>query len=244
MTSVTLADHKEHRLLLRRLISSYESRLVRSYCYARFIIINLNMLHILRLCMRGKRRVLEVGCGFGLFGCYFAARNPSLQYHGIDLNPGRIDMATEASRRLGLTNTRFVVGDACDTLALDEEYDIIMMMDLMHHLPDAGKHQLIQQTLPRLHPAGRLIIKDILPEPAWKLAFTWALDVVMTRGFDMWYWSPEQFRHLVDASYQLESYPITDWLPYPHIVYLFSRDGLSDTMTLPEPGVRPTSETS
>src|SRR5215211_5835059 len=84
--------YKEHRRLLRRIIDAYDSRIVRAYCFFRFIIININMLHILSLCMRGKTRILEIGCGFGLFGCYFGARNPRLEYHGIDLSEGRIDM--------------------------------------------------------------------------------------------------------------------------------------------------------
>jgi 2-polyprenyl-3-methyl-5-hydroxy-6-metoxy-1,4-benzoquinol methylase len=244
MNQLTIVDHKEHRQLFRSLIQAYDSRLVRAYLVARFVIININILHILQLCMRGKTRVLEIGCGFGLFGCYFAARNPGLTYHGIDLNAKRISMAQTAAQRLGLDNARFMVGDACKTLELEDEYDVIVMMDLMHHIPDTGKRDLIAQTLPRLHPQGRLIIKEIAPEPSWKLAFTWALDVVMTKGFDMWYWRPEQFRELVDSSFHLETYPITDWLPYPHIVYLFSRDHLevphaADKSQAPSPGREP-----
>lgn len=232
MNPITIADHKGHRRLFRSLIQAYDSRLVRAYLLARFVIININILHILQLCMRDKTRVLEIGCGFGLFGCYYSARNPGLIYHGIDLNAKRIDMAQTAARRLGLDNARFVVGDACETLELEDEYDVIVMMDLLHHIPDAGKRDLIAQVLPRLHPQGRLIIKEIAPDPAWKHAFTWALDVVMTRGFDMWYWRPEQFRELIDSSFDLETYPIADWLPYPHIVYLFSHDHLEAPHTL------------
>lgn len=224
MSSSVISGHREHRTLLRRIIAAYDSRIVRWYCTIRFLIININMLHILRLCMRGKARVLEIGCGFGLFGCYFAARNPDIEYHGIDLSGNRIAMAQRAASRLKLANATFVQGDACDTLALDDQYDIVVMMDLMHHIPDEGKRNLISQVLPRLHPQGRLIIKDIAKEPWWKLGFTWLLDVLMTRGFDMWYWAPEEFRTLVDDGFGMEIYPISDWLPYPHVVYLFSRE--------------------
>lgn len=215
---------KEQKQLLRRIINAYDSRLVRAYCYVRFIIININMLHILSLCMRGKVRVLEIGCGFGLFGCYFAARNPRLQYHGIDLSRKRIDMARRATGHLQLSNIRFEAGDACGELNLGEQYDVIVMMDLMHHLPDEGKHHLLSTVLPRLRPDGRLIIKDIARKPALKLFFTWALDVLMTRSFDMWYWDARRFRAAVDPSFHMETYPIADWLPYPHVVYVFSKE--------------------
>jgi 2-polyprenyl-3-methyl-5-hydroxy-6-metoxy-1,4-benzoquinol methylase len=218
--------YTQHRKLLRRIIAAYNSRIVRAYCVVRFIIININMLHILSLCMRGKRRVLEIGCGFGLFACYFAARNSNIRYHGIDLNAGRIEMARKAARTLQLENVRFECRDARDVLELEPQYDVIIMMDLMHHLPDESKHHLLQTVMPHLAPGGRVIFKEISRKPAWKLFFTWVLDVLMTGGFDMWYWNARQFREAMDPSFDLEIYPIADLLPYPHVVYLFTREEL------------------
>lgn len=48
-----------------------------------------------------------------------------------------------------------------------------------------------------------------------------ALDALMTRGFDMWYWDEQQFHTRLRPHFsRIETYPIADWLPYPHIVYL------------------------
>lgn len=222
MTPSDVADFPSYRRLLQRIIRAYDSFLVRAYCVVRFRIINLNMLHILSLCLRGRQRVLEVGCGFGLFGCYFAARNPEVQWLGLDLNPGRIDMARKAAARLGLPNARFRVADAREALELEADFDAVVMMDLLHHIPDESKRQLLDTVLSRLAPGGVLVIKDVTRKPSWKLFFTWVLDVGMTRGFEMWYWSPAQFREAIDPRFQIEAYPINDWLPYPHIVYVVS----------------------
>ncbi|HEX6313595.1 MAG TPA: class I SAM-dependent methyltransferase [Gemmatimonadaceae bacterium] len=218
----TVPDLPGYRRLLRRIIRAYDSAVVRAYCVVRFQIINLNMLHILSLCLRGRKRVLEVGCGFGLFGCYFSARDPGVRWHGLDLNPGRIDMARRAAARLGLPNVEFSVADAREVLDLDAQYDAVVMMDLLHHIPDDAKRQLLDTVLSRLAPGGVLIIKDVTRRPAWKLFFTWLLDVGMTRGFEMWYWSPAQFREAIDPRFTMEAYPINDLLPYPHIVYVVS----------------------
>jgi cyclopropane fatty-acyl-phospholipid synthase-like methyltransferase len=196
---------------------------VRAYCVVRFQIINLNMLHVLSLCLRGHRRVLEIGCGFGLFGCYFAARDTRVAWRGLDLNAGRIDMARRAARRLELDNAQFEVGDARDILALDGQYDAVLMMDLLHHIPDDSKRQLLHAVLKSLAPGGSLIVKDVTRDPSWKLFFTWVLDVAMTMGFEMWYWSPGQLRQAVPPEFEIESYPLNDLLPYPHIVYVVSR---------------------
>jgi len=218
-----VTDHFDQRAALQRIINAYDGPVARAYCYARFQIIDINMLHILALCMKGKARILEIGCGFGLFGCYFASRWPEIRYHGLDINSRRIEMARQAASRLGLSNVRFDYGDAATNLAVDGEYDAVLMMDLLHHLPDSAKRSLLDAVVPRLSRGGRLIIKEVTRRPAWKMGFTWFLDVLMTRGLDMWYWDPPQMRAAVDPALSLETYPITDWLPYPHIVYLFSK---------------------
>jgi SAM-dependent methyltransferase len=214
---------RSHRLLLRRIIRAFDSAIVRSYCVVRFQIINLNMLHVLSLCLRGHRRVLEIGCGFGLFGCYFAARDPRVSWHGLDLNARRIEMARGAAARLQLGNAHFETGDARERLAVEGEFDAVLMMDLLHHIPDESKRQLLVAVLSRLAPGGSLIIKDVTRDPSWKLFFTWLLDVAMTKGFEMWYWAPEQFRAAIPQDFEIDSYPLNDWLPYPHIVYVISR---------------------
>jgi 2-polyprenyl-3-methyl-5-hydroxy-6-metoxy-1,4-benzoquinol methylase len=217
-------DSPEQQGLRRRIIAAYETRLVRAYCAVRFVIINLNTLHLLSMCMRGRVRVLEIGCGFGLFGCYFASKNPLLRYHGIDLNAGRIAMANRAARRLSLDNISFEAGDAGGDLRLEDQYDVVLLMDLVHHIPDDAKHRLFASITSKLKPGGRIVIKDIARKPALKLFFTWVLDVLMTRGFDMRYWDERRFRGGMDPAFRMETYRIPHWLPYPHVLYVFSRD--------------------
>lgn len=88
-----------------------------------------------------------------------------------------------------------------------------------HHLPDDVKLKVLAfavRTLPR---DGVLIVKDINTRPFPKLAFTWLLDVTMTRGFDMWYWSAERLeRELVNAGLTVSHYRVSDILPYPHVL--------------------------
>jgi len=225
-------DPKRHAHLLARVVSVYDSFVIRSYCRARFVIININILHILALCIRGKRRVLDIGCGFGLFGCYFASIFPDIQYFGYDLNPRRIEMANAAARRLGLDNATFALGDA-RSLDLDKEFDAVLMLDLMHHIDDPSKLELIETLVQHLAPDGRLVIKDVTTHPFHEIAFTWALDVVMTQSFDMWYWDENRFSTALRKHFdRIDLFPIADWLPYPHIVYLC--DGLKERDVRPK----------
>ncbi len=205
---------------LSNIVNVYDSTIIRAYCKARFKIININILQMLGLCLREKRRILDIGCGFGLFGCYFASMYPEMTYTGYDLNEGRIDQANRAAEKLGLKNVRFKVGDARD-LDINDEFDAILMVDLLHHIDDAAKVRLLEVCRAHLAPDGRLIVKDVTTHPFFKIAFTWALDVVMTHSFDMWYWGEKRFYETLGLHFnRVEMYPIVDWLPYPHIIYL------------------------
>jgi 2-polyprenyl-3-methyl-5-hydroxy-6-metoxy-1,4-benzoquinol methylase len=214
------ANPYNYKKFLSQIVDAYDSTIIRAYCKARFTIININILQMLGLCLRGKRRILDVGCGFGLFGCYFSAMYPEIKYCGYDLDAGRVEQAKRAAAQLGLNNVEFNWGDARD-LKLEDEYDAILMVDLLHHINDEAKSNLLEICASHLAPGGRLIIKDVTTHPFPKIAFTWALDVLMTCGFEMWFWNEKRFYATLSKHFnRVEMYPIVDWLPYPHVIYL------------------------
>ena len=210
----------DYKKFLTQIVDVYDSRIIRAYCKARFMIININILQMLGLCLREKRRILDIGCGFGLFGCYFSSMYPEISYTGYDLDKDRVNNAKLAAERLGLTNATFRHGDA-RSLDIDDEYDAILMVDLLHHINDAAKSALLQTCASHLSANGRLVVKDVTTHPFPKIAFTWALDVLMTRSFDMWYWvEREIYKELNHHFDRIGMYWIVDWLPYPHVIYL------------------------
>lgn len=218
--TLTRIPHYQYRRVLNQIISAYDSPVIRAYSKIRFSIININILDILALCLRGKRKVLDIGCGFGLFGCYLSALKPHMKYYGIDINEKRVSLARLAATRLGLENARFECKDA-RSLSLDDQYDAIIMIDLLHHVDNAAKRRLLETCSNHLVSNGSLAIKDVTTHPALELAFTWALDVAMTRSFDMWYLDENRFLSVLGEYFnRIDTYPIQDWMPYPHIVYL------------------------
>ncbi|MFI5297717.1 MAG: methyltransferase domain-containing protein [Polyangiales bacterium] len=60
----------------------------------------------------GVERVLDIGSGPGKFCVAAATRAPKVRFVGVEQRAHRVEVAREVARRLGVTNTRFEVGDA------------------------------------------------------------------------------------------------------------------------------------
>ena len=212
-----------HKQLARRILRAYPSFLARAFLRGRFLILNVNILNLLKLVLQDRKRVLDIGCGYGLLGCYLGAQDSELSYFGCDMDAHRIAMANRAAQSLGLKNVHFAVKDVRE-LQLDEQFDAIILVDCLHHLDDRSKRELLATCRQHLSSDGVLILKEVSRQPWLKMAYTWVLDVLVTRGFEMWYWSESRFtRELANAGYDTKIYPITDWLPYPHVLYRCSK---------------------
>lgn len=226
MSLLARPDEAAREHAIRTTVAAYDDPLVRAYCHVRFRILHRRFLDELMQFLPARGRVLEVGCGFGLFALYFSQLRPELHVEGFDLSARRIGMAQRAQARLGLAHPRFTVGDA-RALPLTGPFQAIYMLDILHHLPPALAPALITELHARLEPGGVLLIKDVDTWPSHKRWFTWALDVAMTRGELPHYWSAESVLNLVrTAGFQVFSHDMVDLLPYPHRLYFCLKGGL------------------
>jgi SAM-dependent methyltransferase len=205
------------------IIRAYDSLIVRLYCLLRFRIIRGRFLEEISQFLPAEGNVFEVGCGFGLFGLYFARASPGLVIRGVDVDERRILLAQRARRRLGLGNVAFAVGDAL-TVRLPDGLDACYVLDLLHHLPRDAARSLIAHVYEQLRPGGVFIVKDVDTRPRYKMAFTWLLDVLMTRGERPQYWSVADMTDALRMpGFDLIRYAMVDVLPYPHELYVCTK---------------------
>jgi cyclopropane fatty-acyl-phospholipid synthase-like methyltransferase len=208
---------------IRSVIGAYDDWIVRGYCWGRFGILRQRFLDEIGQYLPARGRVLDVGCGFGLFSLYYASVCPGLQIAGLDRNARRIAMARAAARRLGLANVRYEVGDARDFRG-GTLFDAAYMLDIVHHVPEEAVRPLLEQLAKVLPPGGRLLIKDVERRPAWKRWFTHALDKVMDPASPVRYWSGEELQALAeDVGFRVYRHLMVDFLPYPHVLYVCER---------------------
>lgn len=206
----------EHLREIRRV---YDSWVIRSYVWARFVIIHVDILDLLDRLAPKRGRILDMGCGFGLFSLFLAMRSPERTLHGVDLSGKRIEAARKAAERLRLTNVHFEQADIRD-YTVTGEWDGIFTLDLLHHVRPQLRRDFLAAARARLRPDGVLLIKDISTRPWWKMAFTWVLDQAMAGPCHVWYQSVEnQTDELENHGFEVRSRSFRDRLPYPHVVF-------------------------
>lgn len=209
---------------LEPIIDAYTSLIVRLYVRGRFHILRSRFLDEIGQYMPKSGRVLDVGCGFGLFALYFARLRPSVSFEGFDYNQRRIEDANAAAARLDITNATFRCGDATK-VAVSGAYDAVYMLDIVHHVPRAAVPELLAAIRRHLKPGGRLLIKDVADKPAYKRWFTWALDKAMDPATPVSYWDPAELKALLETyGFSVYTHAMVDYMPYPHVLYVCQAD--------------------
>ncbi len=191
----------------------------RAYANIRFSILRPKLLSVMDLLLPDVGRILDVGCGFGLFAAYFGQMHPGRQIVGIDPNARRVELARHVAGALGLARHKFHAGDV-RTATLERTFDAAYVLDVMHHIPRADQFPVLMRLHGLLAPGGVLLIKDITTEPPFGLLFTRVLDRLMV-GLE----EPLAYRHhrewgemLVTLGFKVRIVRVPDILPYPHVV--------------------------
>ncbi|MDB5802732.1 MAG: hypothetical protein JWN73_54 [Betaproteobacteria bacterium] len=100
--------------------------------------------------------ILIAGCGTGRHALSYARVFAGARITAIDLSSASLAYAVRKAQELGARNVRFLRGDILDLDALDEKFDVISSVGVLHHMadPEAGLRALLR----RLRPDGYLML--------------------------------------------------------------------------------------
>lgn len=211
------------RAAVSQIIANQKSWIVRLYARIRFLILRQTFLQEIGQYLPRDGRVLDLGCGFGLFSLYFAMDAPTRHLTGVDLDSERIAAASECAARLGVDNVHYTASNVLDWQGT-EPFDAIFMLDLIHHLPKEQVAGFLARVSQLIAPGGVLLLKDVSNRPYYKMLFTLLLDRIMVGAEPIHYWDPAELCALVeDLGFSVKRHTINDFLPYPHILYVCSR---------------------
>ena len=107
---------------------------------------------------RGPMRLLEIGCGSGVYLRYAAARNPSLTAIGLELQSAVAEMARTNLRSWGLeSRVKIETGDIREKV-LDEPFDIATLYNNIYYFGVAERVMLLEHIGRFLKPGGFLLL--------------------------------------------------------------------------------------
>jgi len=93
--------------------------------------------------------VLEIGCGVGTLSQLIIKNSPLAQFTGIDISDESIE---HARTKIKTARTSFIAGDIL-SLELSQEFDMVILADVMEHLPQ-DKYVFIFKKLKKLLKVG------------------------------------------------------------------------------------------
>jgi 2-polyprenyl-3-methyl-5-hydroxy-6-metoxy-1,4-benzoquinol methylase len=145
-------------------------------------------------------RVLDLGCGNGLFAAILKLGSPERTITGFDLDDKKIAVAQATFK--DWSGMIFSVGDL-----IHSDYpaaDIITIIDVLYLIPLEAQEAILRKCLAALPPGGVLAAKDMDTRPRWKYAWnmlqeTLAVKVIgFTLGSRFHFQSREKFTALLD----------------------------------------------
>jgi predicted exporter/SAM-dependent methyltransferase len=175
--AVTITPPLMHRLLLPPVWPEepvppgsprHRSRALRRYRYldahprlfARFKLLMDPMFGRLAGYLPSPRRIIDIGCGYGVPAVWLLCLHPQARLFGMDPDPDRVTVAIRALGDRGSAE----IGAAPDlpTMA-PEKVDTALMLDMLHLISDDALRLTFQRLQERLEHGGRLVIRATVP---------------------------------------------------------------------------------
>jgi 2-polyprenyl-3-methyl-5-hydroxy-6-metoxy-1,4-benzoquinol methylase len=101
-------------------------------------------------------KILDIGCGYGFMSYMLSFTSAQRQVTGIDYDEEKIDTANNCFSKTDMIN--FVHSDV--TGFEFEQYDAIILADILHYLQPAEQRNVIDKCISNLNGRGMIIIRD------------------------------------------------------------------------------------
>ncbi len=120
------------------------------------------------------KTAVDIGCGYGVPGCWLLERFPGATVRGIDPDPERVRIAAFAWGGRGEAR----IGRAPEIPEVPEPVDLALVLDMIHFLDDTALGASLSALRDALTPGGRLLLRAVVAPPRGRPSWTWRLQVL------------------------------------------------------------------
>jgi SAM-dependent methyltransferase len=115
-------------------------------------------------------RIMDIGCGYGVPGCWLLERFQRARLRGMDPDPERVRIAGRVFGARGVA----LQGQAPMVPAFEDPADLAVMLDMAHFLPDEDLALTFRRVHANLGPDRRLVLRVAVypqkrPSLAWRM---------------------------------------------------------------------------
>ncbi|MEE9913366.1 MAG: methyltransferase domain-containing protein [Deltaproteobacteria bacterium] len=147
---------REH---LRRTILRYRHLPGYPRIFARFKIMMDPMFRELHQYVQNPRRMIDIGCGYGVPATWLLEIYPQAQVFGLEPDGERVLIAGRAIGGRGFVQA----GLAPDLPAVDGTVDYVTMLDMLHYVDDEALQLVLRRIHEKLEEGGTLLIRATVP---------------------------------------------------------------------------------
>jgi len=116
---------------------------------------NMLQLYIERLDIKNNQKILDLGCGWGSFSLYAAAKFPNSTFVAVSNSNDQIEFINNTAAARSLENIKAIKQDM-NNLSLDESFDRIISIEMFEHMRNYGA--LLKKLRNYLHNNGKMFV--------------------------------------------------------------------------------------
>jgi cyclopropane fatty-acyl-phospholipid synthase-like methyltransferase len=143
----------------RRTVLRYRHLPAHPRMFARFKIMMDPMFRELDKYVQNPRRIIDIGCGYGIPSTWLLEIYPQAQVFGLEPDEQRVLVASYAIGRRGVIQ----VGRAPDLPEVAGSVDYVLMLDMVHLINDEELQLVLQRIYQKLETGGTLLIRATIP---------------------------------------------------------------------------------
>lgn len=128
-----------------------------------------------------RGRVLEMGCGYGLFSCHLAVTSPQREVLGVDVDVDKIVHGRFAAQKARDQGAKCELHLEPPGEVPEGPWDAVVIVDVLYLLDPDAQAGLLHSCAQQLTLGGVLVVKEMAPLPRWKARWNAAQETLAVR---------------------------------------------------------------